>query len=49
MSSTPLILLSRLKGTATKESLTTLNRVLGILWALLTAAGLITALAAPLP
>lgn len=44
-----IIIWRKLTGTATKESLTTLNRAIAIVWALLTAAGLVTALAAPLP
>lgn len=43
------LLWRKLTGTVTKQSVRTLNRGLTILWILLTAAGLITAVVAPMP
>ena len=44
-----IIVWRKLTGTVTKQSLVTLNRAIATLWGLLTAAGLIAALVAPLP
>jgi hypothetical protein len=43
------LLWRKLTGTVTKQSVGTLNTSLTALWALSTAAGLITALLAPMP